>query len=59
MLRAISEEPYGHGTKELSNLRGERAARVGSWRIAFEVDEDRKEVVVDAIGPRGQVYRDL
>ena len=54
-LRRIADAPYGAGTKPLTNAGGFRAARVGSWRIVYLVDEDEKEVRVETIGPRGQV----
>lgn len=58
-LRAIAESPFGHGTKPLTNAGGFRAARVGTWRIVYLVDEDARVIRVETIGPRGQVYRDL
>jgi mRNA interferase RelE/StbE len=58
-LRALAIDPFGRGTKPLTNLAGERAMRVGGWRIIYSVDESSPEVHVDSIGPRGQVYRDL
>jgi len=58
-LRRIAESPHGHGTKPLTNAGRFRAARVGSWRIVYLVDEDEKVVRVETIGPRGQVYRNL
>ena len=58
-LRKIAESPYGHGTKPLTNAGGFRAARVGSWRLIYLVDEENNVVRVETIGPRGQVYRDL
>ena len=58
-LRRIVESPYGHGTKPLTNAAGFRAARVGSWRLIYLVEEEAKVVRVETIGPRGQVYRDL
>ncbi len=51
--------PFGHGTKPLTNAGRFRAARVGTWRIVYLVDEHAGVVRVETIGPRGQVYRDL
>jgi mRNA-degrading endonuclease RelE of RelBE toxin-antitoxin system len=33
--------------------------RVGDWRILLFIDEQEEVVEVTAIGPRGQVYREL
>lgn len=58
-LRAIAASPFGHGTKPLTNAGRFRAARVGTWRTVYLVDEHAGVVRVETIGPRGQVYRDL
>jgi mRNA-degrading endonuclease RelE of RelBE toxin-antitoxin system len=38
---------------------GRRAVRVGGWRVIYFFDEHAKNVHIDLIGPRGEVYRDL
>ncbi len=58
-LRALAVDPFGRGTKPLTNLPGERAMRVGGWRVIYSVNEAAAEVHIDSIGPRGQVYRNL
>ncbi len=59
VLKAIAESPYGHGTKPLTHPGRFRAARVGGWRIVDAVDGEAEEILVEVIGPRGQVYRRL
>ena len=59
MLRTICEDPYSRATKPLRDVAGRRAARVGPWRIVYQVDEPVRNVHIDLIGPRGDVYRDL
>jgi mRNA interferase RelE/StbE len=58
-LQQIADEPFGPHTKPLKNLFGRRSARVGGWRIIFDVNEQEQAVNVSSIGPRGEVYRDL
>jgi mRNA-degrading endonuclease RelE of RelBE toxin-antitoxin system len=31
--------------------------RIGSMRVVYEVDAEKKVVVVFAIGPRGDIYK--
>jgi mRNA interferase RelE/StbE len=35
---------------------GERKARVGDWRIIFEVDETTKTIIILAVKPRRRAY---
>lgn len=58
-LRTLCGIPFGSHSKQLTNAGGERSARVGNWRIVYFVDEANQVVEVDAIGPRGEVYRTL
>lgn len=56
-LARLAEEPYGTGTKPLQG-RSDRALRVGGWRVIYDVDRQAGLIVVTAIAPRGQAYRD-
>ena len=58
MLRLLCEDPFREGTKKLKGL-PMRSARVGDWRIVYEVFAAESLIQVDDIGPRGQVYRRL
>ncbi len=58
-LEQIAEDPFGAHTKPLTNAQGRRTARVGDYRIVFNVDEAERLVVVSVIAPRGRSYRDL
>lgn len=59
VLRAVTQDPLGPASKPLAGYPGERSARVGSLRVLFALLEDRAVVRVWAIGPRGQIYRQL
>lgn len=59
-LAAIAADPFDSATsKPLAAAGDRRSARVGCWRIIFVVDRVRQIVNVEAIGPRGQIYRRL
>lgn len=56
-LDAIAASPYAPRlSKPLTNSRL-RTARVGDYRIIFEIDD--RFLLVSDIGPRGQIYRRL
>ncbi len=38
------------------NLKGMHSARVGGYRVIFEIDLENRKVHVLAVQPRGQVY---
>jgi mRNA-degrading endonuclease RelE of RelBE toxin-antitoxin system len=53
------ENPYGGDAKPLTAPQGRWSARVGGLWIVYRVDRERRLILVAAIGPRGQVYRNL
>lgn len=57
-LDQLGEDPLSH-SKPLRGTEGIRSSRVGDYRILFQFHEGRLLVMVLAIGPRGQVYRQL
>ena len=59
VLNEMSNDPF-----RLSNVKnmvgdwaGYQRMRVGSTRIIFWVDKDKKIIYVDHVGPRGDVYK--
>ena len=65
ILRRVNDEidrltvdPRHHGTTKLAG-RGDYRVRVGDWRIVYEVDDQRRRVVVIRIAHRSDVYRRL
>lgn len=59
VIASLREDPFGPGTKPLKDPAGRRAVRVGGWRVIYFFDERAKNVHIDLIGPRGEIYRDL
>jgi mRNA interferase RelE/StbE len=59
VLDEMGNDPFG--LSDVKNMVGDWAGyqrvRVGSTRIIFWVDKDKKIVYVDHIGPRGDVYK--
>jgi mRNA-degrading endonuclease RelE of RelBE toxin-antitoxin system len=56
-LKAIAEDPYDARLSKPLVGQDKRTSRVGTYRIIFEIVVG--DLIVDDIGPRGQVYRNL
>lgn len=55
---ALLENPQRVGKRLLlPPYEGTWSARRGSYRVLYEIDDDRRIVVVTAVEHRGQVYR--
>ena len=52
----LKENPQPQGSKKLTGVPLYRI-RVGSYRVVYEIDERRKEVIVVAIGHRREACR--
>jgi mRNA interferase RelE/StbE len=52
-LRLLSDDPYSGDSKLLKGTNGTLRRRVGNWRILYELDADRRVLVVTAIKRRG------
>jgi mRNA interferase RelE/StbE len=55
-IRALANTPRPHGCKKLSGRPAWRV-RVGTYRVVYEIHDDRLVVVVVTIGHRKEVYR--
>jgi mRNA interferase RelE/StbE len=55
-LDELARDPFGG-----KRLTGSAAwsARVGDYRIIYDLDVPGEQIIVRAIGPRGRVYRDV
>ena len=59
VVEAIERLPEGDDIKKLRGYEGVLRLRVGSYRVIYEVDNDRLIVTVIDAGNRGQIYKDL
>jgi len=56
----LSIDPFNPRiSDELEMLKGQRYARVGDWRIIFEVREADRTVFIVTVQHRSRVYKDL
>jgi mRNA-degrading endonuclease RelE of RelBE toxin-antitoxin system len=57
-MREMLKDPVGSSDR-LVNRGGERKIRVGGLRILFRIDAEAKEILIDTILPRGEVYKHM
>lgn len=51
----LAENPAS-GTPLKGRLKGLFSLRFGDYRIIYEIDYAKKEVIVTSVGPRGRIY---
>jgi len=57
-IRALSQNPRPPGSFKLIGREGRRI-RVGNYRVIYEIDRTRKQVIVLFVGHRKKVYDDF
>lgn len=57
MLSALVDNPHRVGGRLRQELAGLHSARRGSYRVVYEIDDERRLVIVLRIDHRSQVYR--
>lgn len=55
-LERVKADPHS-GKRLQGELEGLFSLRIGGMRAVYEVDAERKAIVVHAIGPRGDIYK--
>ena len=55
-LHNLIENPYA-GKPLVGNLRGVWSLRLGGYRIIYEIKETTKEIFIEAIGLRKNIYK--
>lgn len=58
-IESISNNPYeGQHIKKLKGkIEGKYRFALGDLRIVYRINEDNKTVIIEAIGPRGDIYK--
>jgi mRNA interferase RelE/StbE len=57
ILGPLRENPHRVGRALRAELEGVHAARVGAYRVLYEIDEDARLITVLDVDHRGDVYR--
>ena len=62
-LTALGDDPYREGedadVKKLTGLSGLYRLRVGSYRVAYQINDGELVILVVKVGDRRDVYRSL
>ena len=53
----LRNTPRGHDTKKLAGQENAYRTRVGSYRIVYEIEDDKLLVWILDVGPRGSIYQ--
>jgi mRNA interferase RelE/StbE len=58
MLEELRHTPRPVGAEKLSGHTRRWRIKTGDYRVVYEVDDDKRRVIVVTAGHRGSVYRD-
>ena len=56
-LATLQDQPRPLGAEPLEGCPGVLRIRLGGLRILYRVNDERREVLVEAVTPRGQAYK--
>jgi len=55
-IQKLAKNPRPEGCKKLVGYEGLYRIRIGDWRIAYAIEEDRLIILIIEISPRGGAY---
>ena len=58
-IENLKDDPYPRQSKKLKSTEKTYRLRVGNYRIIYQVDEERKEIVIYHVRHRENVYEKL
>ena len=58
-ILGLSNNPRPHGSKKLTGHANLYRIRVGDWRVVYEVDDSKREIEIQIVANRKDVYRGL
>jgi len=56
-IRALAADPRPPGCRKIVGSRNDWRIRVGPYRVVYEIDDQAREVRVNRVRSRAQVYR--
>lgn len=56
-IEDLKRDPYGNSISLHGRFKGLKRAKIKKFRIIFELLENKKEIIIKAIGPRGDIYK--
>jgi len=58
-IRQLATDSRPHGVMPVIGIPGTLRVRVGGYRVVYSLDDERREVWVEAVRHRREVYRNL
>ena len=55
-IQTLADNPKPPGCRKLEGRENDWRVRVGTWRVIYQIEEDRVVVLVVRVAPRGEVY---
>jgi len=56
VIEALADDPRPPGRRKLESRENAWRVRVGTWRVIYEIEEDRVVMLVVRVAPKGDVY---
>jgi len=54
---ALEENPFPRGVRKLTGKRDSYRIRVGDYRIIYEINPQKNEIILTRVGHRSEVYQ--
>jgi mRNA interferase RelE/StbE len=58
-IKRLRNDPRPSGCRKIEGAENAYRIRLGDYRIVYEIDEDKKQIIVFAVGHRKDIYRDF
>jgi mRNA interferase RelE/StbE len=58
-IRELKENPRPAGCRKIEGEEKAYRIRIGDYRVVYEVDDEKKQIVILAAGHRKDIYRDF
>lgn len=56
-IQSLASNPRGAGCEKLAGFADRYRVRQGNYRIVYTIDDERREVTIQKVGHRREVYR--
>ncbi len=57
LIKSLENDPYPAGSKKLTGWGKTYRARLGDYRVIYEIDPNQKSIIITRVKHRKEVYR--
>ena len=57
LIKDLENNPYPAGSKKLKGWRKSHRARLGNYRVIYEIDLNQKSIIITRVKHRKDIYR--